>query len=274
MISFTCIGSVTKGVKLFFNIWSTFINILGLNGPESVKDFFLFLYLVSLGAVVIYPKVRKFIIKEDQPKKYTKEKVERLLLERLSALTHLREDILFEIYQIKSNILRDQMDYAENSLDASKNEMLKAYSAVIDHKIETKELALDSKLRAMNMQIYSFILDKVYGAILAESRRAFKNNGFEEMSDVEFDLYLRNITGICLSKGESIARHSYNAHTMAISYEEGKSSVEPSKIFEQTQDVFKKAKRIKIKATVKIKELEDKYKEESKKLLSLDEIRP
>jgi hypothetical protein len=254
---------------MFFKVWSGFLGILGFEGGEDIKSFMMFFYLLSLGILVIVPKVKKILAKP-KDKKYSKEEVASLLLERIGSLMHLREDALFEIHQIKLNILRDQMDYAENTLEASKNDMLKAYGTALDAKLERKEIAMDSRSRAMNMLIYSGILDRVYASILAETRRAFRNNGFDDMSDLEFDVYIKQITGVCLSKGESVARQHYNEHVMIISYDEGKSTIDPSKIFEQTSEVFKKARRVTVKASRRMDKIESEYRTNAKELMTIE----
>jgi hypothetical protein len=255
---------------VLFKFWTGFLTILGFDGPDHVKSSVMFFYMLSLGVLVFTPRVKAFLKRREpaDPKKYTKDEVATILLERIETVMHLREDALFEVQQVKLNVLRDQMDYAENALDASKNDMLKAYGRVIDARTESREIAIDSRTRTRNMQMYSFILDKIYYTVLSETRRAFRNNGFDEMNDLEFDVYIKKITEVCLSKGETTARQHYIEHVMAISYDDGKSAVDPSKIFEQTADVFKKARRITVKANARMKDIESAYREKAKELMN------
>lgn len=153
---------------------------------------------------------------------------------------------------IDKNVLKDQMNFAEQKLLEVKTDLLTSYKM------------LQRKHRTNNIELKDEVIQyKVYrGAILCalelvkdEIRRSFKENGFEDMDGSEFSVFVKNKSHALYSLGKNYIEEEYPYEGMIVTLDERQQYINDfylSKINDMCFDVFQKAKDIKIQAKLDI----------------------
>ena len=169
--------------------------------------------------------------------------------------------------------MRDQMSMAENGLERIKHDIFKNFSKALKEHTEdmTDDAWSTSRQFSSNLQIYEKLLDTVFLEILAEARRAFRDNGLDKMSDAELELYSKDIAKTCHARADIIMMQQYNESVMILKYEE-KPHIEEHKVIEHTKEIFRHAQKISIKAYASIKELEEEFNAELQQEMKLTEF--
>ena len=239
------------------------------------QEILIYLYMAIVTFLMWKPNILEKLRGKKKKKCYEKEELYQIVADKAIDCIRIREEYDFKIDQVRHSIMRDQMAFAENALERIKNEQFKAYSELLKEKVESMENVdhwSTSKQFAANLQIYDKLLDTIFKEVLGETRRAFRDNGLDKMTDAEFELYVQDLAKTCLARGEIVMRQQYNASVMILTYDEGKSTVNPKESFIQTSDVFRHARKISLKAHKEIKQLEEEFNEELSMEMNLNEI--
>jgi hypothetical protein len=250
-----------------------------LKGLESgeIKTILTVLYVLVITIGILKPNILNRI--RGKNRIYTSDEYNTIVTNKITQTLRIREESAFKIYKLEFSIMRDQMAYAENTMERSKNEQLKSYSRALHDKIENKPLTCElgvatcyatSQRVSSNLQLYDNLLDIIFKEILSETRRACRDNGFDLMSDAEYEHYINQITEVCMSKGEILMRQHYNTHVMILTYEEGKDTVNQDVIARQTADVFRHARQVTLRVKKRIEDAESEYIENLEEMLGPD----
>ena len=102
-----------------------------------------------------------------------------------------------------------------------------------------------------------------------ETRRAFRDNGLNKMTDSEFELYVKDLAKTCLARGDIKLRQQYTESIMLLSYEETRDTVNIELEENNIEDIFRYARKISIKAHEEIKRLEEEFNKELEEEMKL-----
>jgi hypothetical protein len=234
-----------------------FTSLLKLVGGEW-REILIIGYAVSS---ILYFLYKKYYKKESKRVKHFSS-----AKELLSSKYRMKIDI------VRDSILRDQMNFAENELEILSNKQLKKYKQILIDKIKLNPLMCEDttnkrlcsrakKIVSLNEQAFNLILECIQKILINETRRAFKENGFDEMTDDAFTLYLENIIAKFLEIGEKTSRNNYSS-ILELSYEDGTKAIDIYEVSKTTEKIFKNAKSVKLKSLKKIEILVKKYDED------------
>jgi len=211
-------------------------------------------------------KKKKILMSEEY-----KQFIQSAILRSISKTRVLKDDYGRKIRTLKDSILREQMNYAENALEVINGEQLTVYRATLKEKLKTFKFCkatvdicrMGEDIEEINMDLYKAVLHEIYDVVLAETRRAFKENGLAEKTENEFKNYIEKIVATTMAKSERVARAKIKEQHMILDYDEGFATVDKRRAYEQQKEVFEEARRISVHYYDKIRDLEN---ELSKKL--------
>ena len=108
----------------------------------------------------------------------------------------IREKFEYEARRLRSSILRAQMTFAEAQIHEAIYQLVRTFRKDLDELGAGKDQ--DSKNFELTMYRES-LKNAINGCVKDEIRRSFKENGFLEMSEVEFSAYVKQKFGTILS---------------------------------------------------------------------------
>jgi len=159
---------------------------------------------------------------------------------------------------LQDSILRDRMTYTEQKayeadlyFGASYSQMLTNYrkpGAPVDLDNEHKQQIL-----------YEEILRNALRKVLKETRRSFKENGFEDMGPVEYTQYCKEKTFNLISIAKKYITDRYPYEGMIIPLKERFAILDVNKIETYVFNVFDRARKIMSDIKKKIEELDQQY---------------
>lgn len=157
---------------------------------------------------------------------------------------------------IRDEVLRDQMNYAEQKIieisyfltSSYREDIIKARNGNVDIVRENKEYLL-----------YQEAIGNAMSQIKNTIRSAFKENGFYELSNQEFSDYVKGKTKLLISMGREYVRSRYPFENMIVPIEERFARLPEAIIESAVMDLFTKAKQIKQAADEKLEALCDQY---------------
>lgn len=158
---------------------------------------------------------------------------------------------------IKSDILRDQMNFAEHKIQEVQYSLLDSYKKDIDYFKNQKNF---SDIQEENKQ-YLLYQECISNALLYakdELRRSFKENGFHKMDSNDLKDYLRTKTQTLISIVRDYLRRNYPYHGMVVPLEERFKKVDQSqihKINDIIEDIYINARSVRTKIEKKLVEL-------------------
>lgn len=159
---------------------------------------------------------------------------------------------------LKDDILRDQMNYAEQKIHEVFYMLTSSYRDDIV-KCREEGAPVDQARESKEYLLYQETLN---GALLLaknEIRRAFKENGFEELSPQEFSDYVKGKAKLLISMAREYTRARYPFETMIVPMEWRFNRLPEAIIESIAVDLFCKAKQIKQTTDEKIENLCSEY---------------
>lgn len=170
-----------------------------------------------------------------------------------------------DVKMLRDDILRDQMNYAEQKMLEVSYMLTSSYRQDI---VDARKPGARMDISRENKEyiIYQESLGCAMIQIKNALRRAFKENGFFELGSNEFEDYIVGKTKLLISIGKEYIRSRYPFENMIVPIEERFSRTPESKIQAAVHDVFSKAKLIVKSTHEKIEELASVYDEDMDKL--------
>lgn len=231
---------------------STWLGSLNLNWWQSL----IFLVLIILIILIIY---------NDKLKKILKIKEKRSCVDCLSIIFgeekiyYAKQNKIFkEQEKIDNNILKNQMDYAEQKLAEIESSFIDFYNSLI-YKKRTPDINI-IPLLIQNKLFYSLICDSIYLRMRDSIRKRFKSEGYYEISSFEFTNCVKIFSQSIYSlfKQTMVQLYPPNGHMFislddVLRFMEEYVSVFEDNIFEMVIH----AKKVKNEAIEKIKELDN-----------------
>lgn len=159
-----------------------------------------------------------------------------------------------DVRLVKDDILRNQMNYAEQKLHEIYFMLTTSYrNDMIYFRKPNEEIDFDRENK--EFLLYQEILSSALIAVKGEIRRSFKENGFVELSNQEFSDYVKGKTKLLINIGREYVRSRYPFNTMIVPLEWRFSRIPEQQIEAAVFDLFSKAKAIKLCADEKIEQL-------------------
>jgi len=173
-----------------------------------------------------------------------------------------REMLQADLDSIQKNILKQQMNIAEQKLLECQVELLQTYRAALTSKREGKR---DYLQEDKEYKIYEGALLQALSHIKDELRRSFKENGFSNLSASEFSNYVKNKVQLLIGIKTSYVDGKYPNEGMIIIREDWVRyirTVYVHKIEELFFDLFEKGRDIKNASDKELMNLKIKFKED------------
>lgn len=162
------------------------------------------------------------------------------------------------VKMVKDDILRDQMNYAEQKIHEVSYDLTTSYRQDIIN-CRVKDEPIDCPRETKEYLLYQEALTNAMLAIKNELRKAFKENGFFEMIECNFCDYVKGKTKLLINIGREYVRSRYPFENMMVPIEWRMNRLPEKQIESIVCDVFTKAKQVKQCADDKITELGEKY---------------
>jgi hypothetical protein len=170
------------------------------------------------------------------------------------------------VKMIKDDILRDQLNYADEKIHEVNYDLTASYMKDIITCRE-KDQPVDFSRESKEYLLYQETLGNAMNLVKDEIRRAFKENGFYEMSDCAFSDYIKGKCKLLVSVAREYVRSRYPFQGMMVPMEWRFGRLPEQQIESVCCDLFTRAKEIKKIAEQKIVELGEHYD------LDIDELR-
>lgn len=159
---------------------------------------------------------------------------------------------------IRNSILRDQMNYAEMKLHEIFLGRCRAYR---EHLTQFRKpgTEIDMEREQKEYLIYQETISNAMALIKNELRRSFKENGFCEMSPVEYTQYVKEKTkGIITIKREYLmSRYPYDRMIVPLQYSFDQTNTDELETI--LFNVMDRAKEIFLDAEIKLEKLDKEY---------------
>jgi len=238
------------------------------------QDILIYLYMSIVTFLILKPSLLDKLRTKKEKRCYNKTQLSEIVADKVLDCIRIREEYDFKIDQVRHSVMRDQMSMAENGLERMKHDIFKNFSKALKETTEdmNEDAWSTSRQFSANLQIYEKLLDTVFIEILAEARRAFRDNGLDKMSDAELELYSGDIGKTCHARVDIMMMQQYNESVMILKYEE-KPHISEEDVLKHTKEIFRHARKISINAYAKIKELEEQFNEELVREMKLTEFK-
>jgi len=163
--------------------------------------------------------------------------------------------------RIMNNILKDQMNVAEQKLLAVKSLILSSYRDTLK---ERREGDPDIDEENKQYRLYQGVLGNALISVKDEVRRSFKENGFVDLSGTEYSLYVKDKVATLTAIGRDHVTDLYPYSGMTVTVEDRIKNLET--IAPTLEDIcfemFQKAKDIEKDALRQLNKLNDEFKDE------------
>lgn len=166
-----------------------------------------------------------------------------------------------DIKIIRDDVLRDQMNYAEQKLHELTYCLTSSYREDLT-RARKVGIPVDIAIENKEYMLYQESLSCAMLQVKNEVRRSFKENGFYELGPNEFTDYVSGKTKQLINIGREYIRARYPLENMIIPIETRFGKTPESSIEAAVADGFLKAKQIKLSAEEKIKTASRKYDED------------
>ena len=208
-------------------------------------------FLILLMVMIIFALVKsKTII--DVYKFVSRKKGTRTCGDCILILFGIREKYETESYRIERNILKSQMSYFEQKMQEVTLWLIQSFQDDIDNLGKSKP----ASTRLNQLCNYQEAIKNAMSAVKDEVRKAFKENGFVEMTDLEFTQYIKSKLRTLTSIAQSYLSTYYiqNEDTI-VSLKYRFDKLDYNRLNELAFDIFGTAKGV----------VKDAYKEEEEK---------
>lgn len=158
-----------------------------------------------------------------------------------------REALQSSLDLVQKNILKQQMNIAEQKLLECQVELLQTYRSSLTEKRD-QDIEIDYNREDREYKIYEGALLQAFNCVKDEVRRAFKENGFEDLSGKDFADYVMSKIQLLIGISTSYIDGKYPISGMIIERQEWRKyiqSIYVHRIEELCFNVFELAKDIK-----------------------------
>lgn len=162
------------------------------------------------------------------------------------------------VKMVKEDILRDQMNFTEQKIHEITYDLTSSYRQDIISCRE-KDKQVDCIRETKEYLLYQEALGNAMIVVKNEVRKAFKENGFFDMNEPEFDDYVKGKTRLLINIAREYIRSRYPFENMMVPIEWRFNRLPEKQIETIAFDVFTKAKQIKQSADEKIVKLGEEY---------------
>ena len=161
--------------------------------------------------------------------------------------------------------LKNKMNFAEQQLLIVQRILFIEYTKII------KSKQTNNEDEHKELSSYHTKLQMAMGLLKDELRRAFKENGFHKLNDVQFDKYIKDESQIVTDTYCEYMLTGY-PNGMAVTYDDVINIIESQKsvMNEYLAAILKKSKEIEIKTITDINEIEEQYELETNEFLGLN----
>jgi len=175
-----------------------------------------------------------------------------------------RENLQSDLDMIQKNILKQQMNVAEQKLLECHVEILQTYRSTITSKRDLKKEP-DFIREDKEYKIYEGALSQSLYQVKDEIRRSFKENGFEELEQIQFLDYVKGRVQLLVGISTSYVDGKYPNENMIVARVEWLHYIQDiyiHKIEAMCSELFQRAREIKIQSDKEVNSLKTKFKED------------
>lgn len=181
-----------------------------------------------------------------------------------------REEFEIKRSKLENSILKNQMNFAEHRLDSILFELSQDYREHLRSKRENHEdCSLPDELK--DETLYEEIIKQALNNVKDEVRRSFKENGFHQLSGVEFQAYVKGKAQDLINRARSYLIHRYPSIGMIISVDERMGRLDIAKMEDICFDIYVNAKEVRVKAEIEMDALEKNFIDSIHELLDIRE---
>lgn len=249
---------ITESMIDFFNSGNIVSTIMLL----LLLTFFLILiYKPSIFTKLInyikYNKKKKMLESDDY-----KKLLHGIILRSISKSRILKDEYSFKIQKIKGSILKDQMNYTENSLEIITSDHLSYYNEELIKQLSglnfctsNHQCIYGKNMKNIQIHLHKCIIHNLCDIILNHIRQCLKENGLVNMSDDKFRLYIDNTITVILSKAKTQVSEKIKDYIIIFKNDEFE-LFEKEKLKNVLYDIFYTSRSIAMTAYTQIEKLE------------------
>jgi len=218
------------------------------DAPTVMIMLFLALGIVALLKVKGLSEIIRFLFKN---------KATRTCGDCILILFGMSEKYHTESTEIKTNILRCQMSYFEQKIQELSLWLVQSFQ----EDLATLGNGKSPFLKMSQFANYQEALKNSLSAVKNEIRKAFKENGFTHMADIEFDNYVNSKVKTLVSISQTYLSTYYpqtDETIVTLKYRYDK--LDFNRLRDMAFDIFEKAKAIELDAVEKSKQLKQTFK--------------
>lgn len=177
-----------------------------------------------------------------------------------------REEYELRRESLDRSILKNQMNFAEHKLESILFNLTQDYRQQL---VSVRNETVDRDIEYTQCALYEEIVRHSLDVVKDEVRRSFKENGFHELSGVEFQNYVKNKTTDLLNRARSYLIHRYPSN-MIIPLDSRLDRLNVSKMEDICFDIYINAKDTRVRIQAEKEELKQTYINEIYNLLGVD----
>lgn len=166
---------------------------------------------------------------------------------------------------VRQSVLRDQMNYAELKMHEAFLGLCRSYRELLLN-FRQPEAEVNVILEQKEYLIYQEALGNSMILIKNELRRSFKENGFCEMSPIEYTHYCKEKTKALVTIGREYLMGRYPYDNMIIPIQYRFDQLDIDKMETMVFNIFDRAKEIQLDSQNKLDELDRKFDKEIEEL--------
>lgn len=167
-----------------------------------------------------------------------------------------REEFEIKRRKLENSILKTQMNFAEHRLESILFELCQDYREHLKSKRDDDTSINDEHKEGV---LYEEVVKQSLNVAQDEIRRSFKENGFHELSGVEFQTYVKTKAQDLINRARSYLVHRYPSIGMIIPLDERMGRLDMAKMEDICFDIYVNAKEVRVRLEKEIDELESEF---------------
>lgn len=246
------VGYISDGnIQSIFSILSLLVIVLLISKPEWLEKWL---------SIIRFKKNNK-ILQSAEFNKF----VQSAILRSISKTRLVKNEYSSKLSKYKYNIIKEQMDTAENEIDILNLDILNSIRRTLKEKLITFQFCLaedgpcylGKNIEDSNLHFYAYMLDELKSNVLADLRRIFRTNGFSDKTDVEYREYVNMNAKSISSKMEKFIRMKLKEYNSVLEYDEFTKSITSEIMEHKISKILFLAKHINTRIQIKIEKLEE-----------------
>jgi hypothetical protein len=206
-------------------------------------------------AVVALMIIKIDKIKETLSIKIRKKTVKRTCTDCIMILFHKKEEYMKRRTIIEKHIIPNQKTFFKQKLHQIELSLLNSYREDISKLRKEQNVEQENK----DFTIYKESLKNALYCVDKEIDRAFEENGFHNVDDFKFQIYVKNMCTNIINIAREYLMNAYPTSGMIVPLEYRFANTNMSDVINITVEVFMKAKEIRIEANKEIEALDVQY---------------